>query len=318
MAEDEEQTLVTFRAHSAVFETLVTQHRGRVFNRAGDAILAEFDSAVEAVRCATDIQAALQTRNAALPENRRVLFRIGINLGDVLRQGDDLLGDGVNVAARLQSAAAPGGICLSGSVYDQIVNKLSLSFKPLGEMSFKNIPHPIRTFSVMGTESQGALPTPARGRSGARPMVFAAIAVLIVAGGGYWAWSQHRTGNADSTAAAAVVQTATAPEADGLYAGPICLGQSAEEGPRCFRAEATLANGHIDGQWKGREPIAKVFLSGVISSSGDAEIDMHGVKDDGSRAFQANLQGKLASGKLDANGTFISGRTVQINWTRQN
>src|SRR5271169_7211486 len=103
MAEDEEQTLQTFRAHKEVFEKLVALHRGRVFNTAGDAILAEFGSAVEAVRCATEIQAALSTRNDHLPEDRRVRFRIGVNLGDVMLQGEDLLGDGVNVAARLQS-----------------------------------------------------------------------------------------------------------------------------------------------------------------------------------------------------------------------
>src|SRR5580704_7987703 len=148
MAEDEELTLRTFRGHKEVFEKLVEMHRGRVFNTAGDAILAEFGSAVEAVRCATEIQAALQTRNNQLPEQRQVRFRIGINLGDVMVQGADLLGDGVNVAARLQSAAEPGGICLSGTVYDQIRNKLSLSFQALGEKTFKNIPHPVRTFSV--------------------------------------------------------------------------------------------------------------------------------------------------------------------------
>src|SRR5216683_7142212 len=108
MAEDEEQTLRTFRAHAQVFESLVAMHRGRIFNTAGDAILAELSSAVEAVRCATEIQAALRTRNDQLPESRQVQFRIGVNLGDVMVQEQDLLGDGVNVAARLQSAAAPG------------------------------------------------------------------------------------------------------------------------------------------------------------------------------------------------------------------
>ncbi len=111
MGEDEEQTLRTFRGHKKVFESLVMEHRGRIFNTAGDAILAEFGSAVEAVRCATDIQAALRTRNDQLPPSRQVRFRIGINLGDVMVQGEDLMGDGVNVAARLQTAAEPGGIC---------------------------------------------------------------------------------------------------------------------------------------------------------------------------------------------------------------
>src|ERR1700688_1529872 len=160
MGEDEEQTLKIFRGHKKVFESLVALHRGRIFNTAGDAILAEFPSAVEAVRCATDIQSALRTRNDQFPPTRQVRFRIGINLGDVMVQGQDLLGDGVNVAARLQTAAQPGGICLSGSVYDQIRNKLSLSFQSLGERNFKNIQQPVRTFSILEAESHIALPTP--------------------------------------------------------------------------------------------------------------------------------------------------------------
>jgi class 3 adenylate cyclase len=162
MAEDEEGTLLTFRGHKEVFEKLVQLHRGRVFNSAGDAILAEFGSAVEAVRCATEIQAALRTRNDQLPAARRVEFRIGVNLGDVVVQGADLLGDGVNVAARRQAVAEPGGICIAGSVYDQILNKLSLSFKPLGEINYKNIPQPVRTFAITAADGVGKLPSPPR------------------------------------------------------------------------------------------------------------------------------------------------------------
>ncbi len=187
MAEDEEHTLRTFRGHREVFETLVALHRGRIFNTAGDAILAEFGSAVEAVRCATEIQAALRTRNDHLPDDRRVEFRVGVNLGDVMVQGDDLLGDGVNVAARLQGAAEPGGICIAGSVYDQIRNKLSLAFTPLGDVSYKNIPQAVRTFAITEAEGLGALPAPARARrrtSGGFPRWsgIAAAVLLIVAG----------------------------------------------------------------------------------------------------------------------------------------
>ncbi len=189
MAEDEEQTLRTFRAHAQVFESLVTMHRGRIFNTAGDAILAEFSSAVEAVRCATEIQAALHTRNEQFPEASRIRFRIGVNLGDVMVQGSDLLGDGVNVAARLQTAAQPGGICLSGSVYDQIRNKLSLSFTSLGEKTYKNIPQPVRTFSISAAEGLGSLPSPKRTRRGIGAMTIGALAVAVLAiavGAGYW------------------------------------------------------------------------------------------------------------------------------------
>jgi len=201
MAEDEERTLQTFRAHKEVFEKLVQLHRGRVFNTAGDAILAEFTSAVEAVRCATEIQAALRTRNDQLPSDRQVNFRIGVNLGDVMVQGTDLLGDGVNVAARLQGAAEPGGICISGSVYDQVLNKLSLSFKPLGELNYKNLPQPVRTFAIAKVAGLGVLPSPARRHqlvSGwrVRPFVIAAL-ILIAVGGVSWVRSHYARNRAE-------------------------------------------------------------------------------------------------------------------------
>src|SRR5277367_2385711 len=202
MGEDEEDTLRTFRGHKQVFESLVAMHRGRIFNTAGDAILAEFNSAVEAVRCATDIQAALRTRNDKLPPNRQVRFRIGINLGDVMLQGADLMGDGVNVAARLQTAAEPGGICISGSVHDQIRNKLSLSFFSLGEKSFKNIQQPVRTFSISEVEGSGTLPatkpdvTPAKSDS-AKWLIAAVVLALLLAGGGFWGYTVHQRSKAE-------------------------------------------------------------------------------------------------------------------------
>ncbi len=213
MAEDEELTLRTFRGHKEVFEKLVELHRGRVFNTAGDAILAEFGSAVEAVRCATEIQAALRTRNDQLPEDRQVRFRIGVNLGDVMVQGQDLLGDGVNVAARLQGAAEPGGVCIAGSVYDQIRNKLSLSFTPLGEMSYKNIPQPVRTFAIAEADGLGILPAPARQRrigAGRLWAVAAIVLLLAAAGAGVWGYSDYRRGQAEAAHAAAVAAQKTA------------------------------------------------------------------------------------------------------------
>jgi adenylate cyclase len=193
MAEDEEQTLRVFREYSRTFQALVEEHHGRIFNTAGDAILAEFTSPVEAVRCATDIQAALRTRNDQLPLTRQVKFRIGINLGDVMEHNSDLLGDGVNVAARLQGAAAPGGICISGSVYDQIRNKLSMGFESLGERRYKNIPQPVRTFTVAGTNDAGQLPPlkKAPGSSGSLVTIVTAVSLVVLAGG-YWAYSAYR------------------------------------------------------------------------------------------------------------------------------
>jgi len=194
MNEDEEQTLRAFRGHKKIFESLVLTHHGRVFNTAGDAILAEFSSAVEAVRCATDVQSALRTRNDKLPPSRQVRFRIGINLGDVMIQGQDLLGDGVNVAARLQTAAEPGGICISGSVHDQIRNKLSLAFHSLGEKSYKNIPQPVRTFSI--AEAEGGVPLPSAKPPSAwkSRVVWLVAGVVIVAGVGFAAYAIHARG----------------------------------------------------------------------------------------------------------------------------
>ena len=214
MAEDEERTLQTFRAHKEVFEKLVQLHRGRVFNTAGDAILAEFTSAVEAVRCATEIQAALRTRNDQLPSAHQVNFRIGVNLGDVMVQGTDLLGDGVNVAARLQGAAEPGGICISGSVYDQVLNKLSLSFKPLGELNYKNLPQPVRTFAIAKVAGLGVLPSPVRRHQlvrgwRLRPFVIAAL-ILITIGGVSWVRSHYERKRAEYAPTAGL----PAPQAD--------------------------------------------------------------------------------------------------------
>jgi class 3 adenylate cyclase len=216
MSEDEEQTLRAFRGHKKIFEALVATHHGRVFNTAGDAILAEFASAVEAVRCATDVQSALRTRNDKFPPNRQVRFRIGVNLGDVMIQGQDLLGDGVNLAARLQTAAEPGGICISGSVHDQIRNKLSLAFHSLGERNYKNIPQPVRTFSIVESEGGVVLPSAKPRAPWKNPAIGLVAGVLIAAGAGYGAYAlfEHgKLGTAPATTATAMNQTAPAPQA---------------------------------------------------------------------------------------------------------
>ncbi|MFO1281499.1 MAG: adenylate/guanylate cyclase domain-containing protein [Burkholderiales bacterium] len=208
MEANEERTLRVFRGHREIFDALLKQHRGRIFNTAGDAVLAEFPSAVEAVRCATEIQSALSTRNDHLAADERMQFRIGVNLGDVIVQGTDLLGDGVNVAARIQTAAEPGGVCVSGSVYDQIRNKLSLEFHPMGERTFKNISQPVRVFSIgEGLEPgvQRTAPTAVAAAGGSRPVAaiaLGAIAVVLVLGGGWW-FVQDREQKAAEAARAA-------------------------------------------------------------------------------------------------------------------
>jgi len=185
MGADEERTVQVFRGHREVFESLVNLHQGRIFNTAGDALLVEFNSAVEAVRCATEIQSALSTRNAHLPPKERLQFRIGINVGDVIVQDQDLLGDGVNVAARIQAATEPGGICISGSVFDQIQNKLSLNFKPLGEQTYKNIAKPVRTYTIA---ESGAITKQKKRLSWKVPAAVAAA--ILIAGAGYWGYRQ--------------------------------------------------------------------------------------------------------------------------------
>jgi adenylate cyclase len=148
MGEDEEATLRTLSAHRKIIDSLIEQHHGRFVNSAGDSVLAEYASVVNAVQCAVDVQAALKTENASLPTQRRMEFRIGVNLGDVMVEGEQIYGDGVNVAARLESLAEPGGICISGTVYDHVSNKLGLSYADLGEQAVKNIAKPVRVFRV--------------------------------------------------------------------------------------------------------------------------------------------------------------------------
>ena len=146
MSVDEEGTLRLLAAHRAVIDRIIEAHEGRIVGTQGDSVLAEFASPVEAVRCAVEIQEGVHTRNEALPEADRLDFRIGVNLGDVMIDGADILGDGVNVAARLEGIAEPGGICISSSVYDQIAGKLNMGFVDLGEQSLKNITRPIRVY----------------------------------------------------------------------------------------------------------------------------------------------------------------------------
>ena len=145
---DEEATLRTLMAHRRIIDGLVSGYGGRVFGSAGDSVIAEFSSPVEAVRCAVDIQQNLEQSNTDLPDDRLMRFRIGINLGDVMVEGDDLLGDGVNVASRLEGLADAGGICISGTVYDQVAGKIAQAFDFMGEQTLKNIEGQVRAYRV--------------------------------------------------------------------------------------------------------------------------------------------------------------------------
>src|SRR5262249_33720064 len=148
MGEDEVGTLQRLTAYREVTDALIQHHRGRIVGTAGDSILAEFASAVAAVQCALEIQHALQTKNAEVPRARRMEFRIGLNVGDVIVDGPQIYGDGVNIAARLEALAEGGGISLPGTVKDQVKNKLPLSYESLGEQPVKNIAKPIRVYRV--------------------------------------------------------------------------------------------------------------------------------------------------------------------------
>jgi adenylate cyclase len=146
MGGDEEWTVRTLSAYREIMRGLVQQHRGRVVDTPGDNVLAEFASVVDAVQCSVEIQQVLRAKNAVLPENRRMEFRIGINLGDVIEEGDSIYGDGVNIAARLEGLADAGGICISESAYQQIENKVPLRYQYLGEHQVKNISKPVRAY----------------------------------------------------------------------------------------------------------------------------------------------------------------------------
>jgi class 3 adenylate cyclase len=185
VAEDEEETLRRLASYRSVFDDFIAKASGRIFNTAGDAVLAEFPSAVEAVRCAIDIQESLRTRNLAYPPSRQMNFRIGITVGDVVERDGDLLGDGVNIAARLEGLAEPGGICVSRSIYEQVTNKLSVRFADIGEQQVKNIPTPIHAYVVSSPGHEQA-PIPARGIPWPAVIGAACVAAVVTAGGIYW------------------------------------------------------------------------------------------------------------------------------------
>lgn len=223
VADDEEETLRRMVASRSAIDDFVAIAGGRIFNTAGDAVLAEFPSAVEAVRCAIDIQEGQRTRNLAYPESRQLSYRIGIGIGDVVERGGDLLGDGVNVAARLEGLAEPGGICIARAVHEQVNNKLSTRFVDIGARKVKNIPEPVHAYLVVTWDdgrshaTPQATTTPANAGSatkwlaaaviGAVTLGTAALALLQV--------TQRPDGTASSPTAAAALPPplATAPAA---------------------------------------------------------------------------------------------------------
>jgi class 3 adenylate cyclase len=154
MDDDEEATVRTLTSYRTAISDLVEKFRGRVVDSPGDNILAEFKSVVDSVNCAVEIQRELSEQNEELPDNRKMQFRIGVNLGDVIEEEGRIYGDGVNIAARLEGIADPGGICISRTAFDQIEDKLPLGYEYLGEKSVKNSPKPIRAYKVVFDPSE--------------------------------------------------------------------------------------------------------------------------------------------------------------------
>ena len=188
---DEERTLARLRAlRSDLIDPTIAVHNGRLVKRTGDGAVVEFRSVVEAVRSAMEVQSGIAERNAGLPADKRIEVRVGIHLGDVVEEADgDLMGDGVNVAARLQAICEPGGICLSEDAYRQVRDKLQVTFADLGEQSLKNIARPVRAYAVKLGAAAGALPVARKARSNAltwSAMAAAVVAVLIAAGWFGW------------------------------------------------------------------------------------------------------------------------------------
>lgn len=191
MSRDDEATVKTITAYREIMSSLIGQHRGRVVDFQGDNLLAEFGSVMGALQCAAEVQKELEARNAQLPDTNRMRFRIGINLGDVIQEGKRIYGDGVNIAARLESIADPGGICLSKTAFDHVEGKLGLHYEYLGEKTFKNIPRPVGVYRVLMEPglrpiAQGAFQK-ARLLWHHKTILAAAIGLLLLAmAGGIW------------------------------------------------------------------------------------------------------------------------------------
>jgi len=208
MAENEERALRTLQGHRRLIDSLIADHGGRIVGTAGDSVLAEFGSSVEAVRCAVEIQESLATRNDSLPAPERMQFRIGINLGDVIVDGADILGDGVNVASRLESIADPGGVCIASSVFDQISGKLNLGFEDIGERSLKNIGRPVRAYRLARAGAQ----QPRSGNSQRMAIAsVAGVAAIVVVGLGVFYLMRSNNKQAAAPPPAAQVSQAVQP-----------------------------------------------------------------------------------------------------------
>ena len=181
MGEDEVGTVRTLKEYRELMSKLIKEYRGRVVDSPGDNVLAEFASVVDALECSIEIQKVLKSKNAALPDNRKMEYRIGVNLGDVIEDEDRVYGDGVNIAARIEGLAEAGGICISGSGFEQVRNKLPLGYEYLGEHTVKNIVQPIKVYRVLIEAESAGRVIGEKGRKGKQWRLAAAAAVILVA-----------------------------------------------------------------------------------------------------------------------------------------
>ncbi|MSQ60168.1 MAG: adenylate/guanylate cyclase domain-containing protein [Betaproteobacteria bacterium] len=199
MGENDQETVRALNACRDIFRRAIARYSGRVVDTAGDNVLAEFARVVEAVRCAVEVQQEIQARNADLPDARRMQFRIGLNLGDLIEQSDgSIYGDGVNVAARVQALAEPGGVCISGTVHDHIESKLPFAYAFQGEHAVKNITKPVRVYRVRTEKREGKPPAKA---AAAHKWLWPALAGVVllgtIAGVGLWRYGNFAAVSAD-------------------------------------------------------------------------------------------------------------------------
>jgi class 3 adenylate cyclase len=248
VAEDEEETLRRLASYRSVTDEFIAKAGGRIFNTAGDAVLAEFPSAVEAVRCAIDIQESLRTRNMAYPPSRHMSFRIGITIGDVVERDGDLLGDGVNIAARLEGLAEVGGICISRAVHEQVANKLSVQFSDIGAQEVKNIPTPVHAYMVAMRREDGTYATPqfkkpTRPRSSEAlnwmwPVAVMVVCLVAIGVGGFLYFTRMELRHASRESAASNKETLVSSASP--VAGPSAVASSPPPAPSNERFSAEL------------------------------------------------------------------------------
>jgi class 3 adenylate cyclase len=274
VAEDEEETLRRLASYREVVDDFIARAGGRIFNTAGDAVLAEFPSAVDAVRCAIDIQESLRTRNMAYRPSRQMSFRIGITIGDVVERDGDLLGDGVNIAARLEGLAEVGGICVSRAVHEQVANKLSVQFADIGAQEVKNIPTPVHAYMVAMRRGDGSYATPqikkvakaAAAPNWMWPLVVGVVSIVAIGVSGFLYFTKLET-----TRAPAIAATAPSSASSPASTAPSPSSTMAAKAPMPMPAPSTLPMG-------GKFPADSVpfinerirnYLAGDYSAAGD-------------------------------------------------